>query len=408
MGLVRAKSLCISLIAASVFLFSSSDSTAITLYEKDDFKIKLSGHVQELVQSYEDPFAEELNELSFLTGETYPEHVSSNASRVRTTFRFLTGTPLSVETSIDYGYVFGSVLDSPLFLAEKELPPRTYWDLEYVYADGNGRYGTVSVYRAMATLEGEDARLVIGRQRLAYGTALFWSPIDIWNPVSPLALEPEEKVGVDGISGLWWVNDKVTLNGLAAMADEWDETRFAAGGSYRYKSYTFDFLAGKRYDSYIGGFDFVGYVGKAGIRGEFTYTVTEDEDEDDFPRAVIGMDYAWQNSLYVAGEYYHNGGPFEIDPEEPFESYLRATGVDTMYRNFLGATASYDLDPLITGAIAGIYDLDKGSWAIAPSLTWLATQTWTVKVGAQVFGGAEDGEFGRNPDIAWARIRWDY
>ena len=31
------------------------------------------------------------------------------------------------------------------------------------------------------------------------------------DPASPLALEPEEKIGVDGVSGIWWVNDEEVI-----------------------------------------------------------------------------------------------------------------------------------------------------------------------------------------------------
>lgn len=380
---------------------------AVTVYEKDDFKLMLSGHLQELSQSSEDVIAEELNEIAELVGGTiYPRHTSSNTTRCRLTLRMLTGTAASAEVSVDETYTFGSVLDSPLFLIEKEMEPPTYYNWEYTYADGDGRYGQVSVYRAMLTLEWEKARMVIGRQRLAYGTALFWSPVDIWNPVSPLALEPEEKIGVDGVSGIWWATDDLTVTGLAAMADEWDEARLAASGSLRVGSYTFDLLAGKRFRDQVYGFDFVGYLGEAGVRGEFTYTVADEG--DDYPRAVAGMDYAWPSSLYAAFEYYHNGGPIEIDLTDPLGSLMEFTGVDTLYRNFLGGMLSYDLDPLVKGSLFMIEDLDKGSWVLAPGFAWYASNSLTISGGGQFFGGAKDGEFGEYPALGYARIRVDF
>ncbi|MFO8056419.1 MAG: hypothetical protein R6V10_03900 [bacterium] len=153
----------------------------------------------------------------------------------------------------------------------------------------------MSVYRAMFILEEDKYRLVAGRQRLAYGTALFWSPVDIWNPASPLALEPELKTGVDGVSGTWWATDKMTFTGLAGLANEWEDAKAALSMSYNIESYTLDFMAGKYREDQVYGFDFVGYIKDAGVRGEFTYTVTEHG--DDFPRAVVGMDYAWPSSL---------------------------------------------------------------------------------------------------------------
>jgi hypothetical protein len=225
--------------------------------------------------------------------------------------------------------------------------------------------------------------------------------------VSPLSLEPQEKLGVDGVSGIWWPSDNLSFTALASAADEWDEEKAAVSASYRIESYTFDFLAGKYARDQVYGFDFVGYVGDAGLRGEFTYTVT-DGATDDFPRAVIGMDYAFPNSLYLAAEYYHNGGPFSIDPLDPLGSYLEATGVDTLNRNFVAGVSSYDLNPIVKGSLTGVLDLDQGSWLVAPAIEYLATDTLAVSFGGQIFGGSQNGEYGQYPDLAWLKIRTDF
>ncbi len=39
--------------------------------------------------------------------------------------------------------------------------------------------------------------LTAGRQRIGWGTARFWSPMDMFNPISPLQIESEERQGVD-------------------------------------------------------------------------------------------------------------------------------------------------------------------------------------------------------------------
>jgi len=376
-------------------LFAGSPSRAVTLYEKGEFKLLLSGHLQDLTQSTEDPF--------------FREHISDNTVRSRNRLRMLTGSPLSAELTVDATYTFGSVLDSTMFSIAREIEPPTYFDWSCQYASGeDGRYGTVSIYRALATLEGERVRVVLGRQRLAYGTALFWSPVDIWNPVSPLALEPENRIGVDGASATWWATDHLTFTALYGVGDTWDESRAAVSGSYSYKSYTVDLLAGKRFQDEVIGADFVGYLGDAAIHGEFTWTAAEDG--DDFGRAVLGGDYAFPGSLYVAAEYYYNGGPLEVEEFTlaGVEEFFQATGVDTIQRNFAGATASYDLTPLLAASATGILDLDKGSWAAAPAFMWSASAYLTVNGGAQFFGGAKDGEYGSVPDLVWVRIRLDY
>ena len=72
-----------------------------------------------------------------------------------------------------------------------------YWRADANYVERGDVYGRHRLYRAAVTLTRGDVDLKLGRQRIAWGTGRFWSPLDILNPVSPLALEREERVGVD-------------------------------------------------------------------------------------------------------------------------------------------------------------------------------------------------------------------
>ncbi len=382
----------IALCLTILFIGAPGASSAIDVYEKDEFKIKLSGHLQELSQSTEDP--------------VFKEHVTTNTGRARATLRMLTGTMLTAEASLDATYTFGSVLESRVYQLVKDQPPPTYFNWEHTYVDTEARHGTLSVYRAHLTFEGEKARAVLGRQRLAYGTALFWSPVDIWNPVSPLALEPEERHGVDGVSGIWWISREAKVTALGGLAHTWEEASVAASGALQIKSYTFDVIAGKRGKDHVYGADFVGYIKDAGVRGEFTWTVADKS--DDYPRAVLGMDYAFENSLYLAAEYYYNGGPIEIDPANPFDALFESSGVDTFNRNFLGCMINYQFTPLISPSVTGIWDIDEGSWVAGPGFEWWAANNVTISGGGQVFGGSRNGEYGGYADLAWVRIRVDY
>ena len=55
------------------------------------------------------------------------------------------------------------------------------------------------LYRAQwqVALGGTDPRL--GRRRIVWGTSRFWSPMDLLNPFGPVALERDERLGVDAV-----------------------------------------------------------------------------------------------------------------------------------------------------------------------------------------------------------------
>ena len=127
------------------------------------------------------------------TGEDFA--LSLNRLRVEAKGDLAPG--LAVDLQYDNEVLLGSYLDTAEFRALKDRPPPQYWRADANYVERGEVYGRHRLYRAAVTLTRGNVDLKLGRQRIAWGTGRFWSPLDILNPVNPLALEREERVGVD-------------------------------------------------------------------------------------------------------------------------------------------------------------------------------------------------------------------
>ena len=192
------------------------------------------------------------------------------------------------------------------------------------------------------------------------------------------------------------------------MADKLDETKAALHFKTTIKTYDFSAMVAYLEKDIVLGGDFSGYIKDGGFYGEFTYTFTdEDDSRDNFFRGVLGYSYAWPSGLILGVEAYYNGGALDKNPDNISALMDMESALDTLNKYFIGLNASYQLHPLVTLSGAFIYEPDKGSFVLAPAMEWLYSDHMAIVLGMQVFGGAQNGEYGAYNNISYIRIRWD-
>ncbi|EWS59339.1 hypothetical protein Y694_02833 [Methylibium sp. T29-B] len=198
------------------------------------------------------------------TGEDYA--LSLNRLRVEAKGDLAPG--LALDLQYDNELLLGSYLNTGEFRVVKDRPPPQYWRADANYLERGDVYGRHRLYRAALTLTRGDVDLKLGRQRIAWGTGRFWSPLDILNPISPLALEREERVGVDAalleaklgpLSRASLVFAPAPDRGSPSRAVQWHGN--AAGVDV-------SLLAGRLRGLDIVGADVASQIGDAGIRAE--------------------------------------------------------------------------------------------------------------------------------------------
>ncbi len=370
----------------------AAPSSGKPVYEKDDFKIDFSGYIQE--QALLAPIL--LNDYFLLS-----------QSRFRPLLDFNFGHGFTADFSQTLLLSAGNALQNPAYQFARKFPQPTYFKWDYYFVDTTDLNLDWSVYRAWVAYEGKKFKAVVGRQRIAYGSALFYSPLDIFNPVSPLSLNPGERVGVDGASMEYELGPSSYASLAYGIGDSWDKSRLAFYYKTTVKAFDLHFLAARIFKDYIVGGAFSGNVKDGNLYGELSYTIP---DHDlNYVRGTVGYSYKFKNGILMILEYYHDDGVLSDSGQNGSELlFSTKQGLVTIDRNFLCLSTGFSLTSLLGFSSAIIYDMDGGSFFIGPSFSYSATQSVTIAAGAQLFGGNPQGDFGALPQFLWGRVIWNF
>lgn len=331
------------------------------------------------------------------------ERYTLDLNRLRLELKGELAEPLALDLQYDNEVWFGSYLDTAQFGLQKRQTSPQYWDLERTYADTTSYYARHHLYRASLTFTAGATDLRIGRQRIAWGTGRFWSPLDILNPFSPIQLEREERIGVDAVlieqklgalSRLAAVYAPQHGSGDSSAAVYWHDNR--AGVDY-------SFLAGRFARERIAGLDLATQLGEAGLRAELTHARREDGTH--YERALLGIDYAFANTLTLGGELYFNGAG-SADPRAYDFPSLLAGRIHSVARRYAGAYARYEVTALLEWATYLVVNLDDRSRFFSPSLSYSVAPNVDLTLGAQWLQGRTASEFAQLHDTYYAQVQW--
>ncbi len=235
------------------------------------------------------------------TGEDYA--LSLNRLRVEAKGNLAPG--LALDLQYDNELLLGNYLDTGEFRAVKDRAPPQYWRADANYLERGDVYGRHRLHRAALMLTRGDVDLKLGRQRIAWGTGRFWSPLDILNPVSPLPLEREERVGADAalleaklgpLSRASLVYAPAPERGSPSRAVQWHGNAAGVDASL---------VAGRLLGLDIVGVDVASQIGDLGVRAEATRL--DPRGGPGFNRWMAGADYALASGLTLSAELYYNG-----------------------------------------------------------------------------------------------------
>jgi opacity protein-like surface antigen len=296
----------------------------------------------------------------------------------------------------------GSYLDTAQFQQMRAAPPPTYWDLEDDYVNRGSIFVRHRLYRGYVDFATPVADVLIGRQRIAWGSGHFWNPTDLLNPFNPTAIEPEERQGVDVLLV------QRNIGALSRLSLAYAPQRDAPDSrAIHYRTNVADtdvaVLLGQFRGDRVVGMDVVGRVGEGGLRAEVAHTRAENG--ADFTRLVAGLDYAFANTLILSVEYYYNGQGSTNEAAYDLLG-LQAGLIQNVARHYWGAQAIYDLTPLLRTDNALIVNADDGSRFFAPRLIYSIASNLDGALGIQLFGGHSGSEYASFNNVYFAYVQW--
>lgn len=301
-----------------------------------------------------------------------------------------------VHVDYDNEFHFGNLIPEPEFGLTRRRQEPAWWDLHHVILDRDHAYWDTSLYRAYASFRSSTTTLTVGRQRIGWGTARFWSPADVFNPLNPLQIEAQERQGVDGAYFEWDVASNLTWSTAVLPQNRWAEGTVATRASTHVSGFDLAGFVGQFEEDWSAGGEIAGQVGGAGVRGEVTYRWRdESRPEDDALRFTVGADYAFPNTFYLVGEYFYNQGQPGVGPEfDPTALLIFSSEIFTLNRHFLSAGIGYDVTPLFHIDTYAVWDVAGGSLFLMPQARYNLTSNTDLTVGGQFFTGGDGSEFG--------------
>lgn len=287
--------------------------------------------------------------------------------------------------------------------------------LDVILWDKERSFGYGQIDRLYVDSTFDALQVTLGRQRIAWGTALVWNVIDLFNPLSVLDFDYEERPGADAVR-LQYYTGAVSKVEVAVKPDDDEYQRTFAGlWSTNWHEYDFFVIAAYENQRRILGGAWTGNINDAGFRGEIRLSdpprrgaAPTHPTSSEFGRslyaedawvasAVVSADYTFPNTVYLHAEMmYNSNGKTEQAGAFAFEAM--DAGMLSAARWSLFQEVAYELTPLLRVSIWGMFNPDDRSGLLMPSFTWsAATNLDMLLTGYTTFGdpGTEWGDQGK-------------
>ncbi len=306
----------------------------------------------------------------------------------------------------------------------KELNKHHYplGDLGWEFLSGKKLFGYAEIDRAYADYEGNNFEFTMGRQRVAWGTSLVWNVIDLFNPMSVLDFDYEERPGSDAIRLQYFTGPVSRLELVVAPHKRAENSTWAFMWASHFGEYDFYLLGGQKQQRRILGFAWSGYIKEAGFRGEckisdspskgahvssspFTPQLTANRKAN--IQAVLSFDYAFPNTFYIHSEAYFNRDGITRNTGWYWNQTNRADMLSparwSLFQEF-----AYDVHPLIRADVFALFNPTDRSVLFAPSLSWSVCTNLDLYTIAFLTDGTRFSEYRAYGKALFLRMKYSF
>jgi len=349
----------------------------LSLLTNDADGVELSGHY---------------NNLLFQHKNSRHQNVVSDLNRLRLT---LDGgeNVWQWHLSYDHTLLYGGAVRDPVFRLRQSVPDPTFLDLSANIVTSADLDWQHNLYRGWLEYKKDAWNVVIGRQRIAWGSGRIWNPTDRFNPVQPTALEPDQKLGVDAAYVTYAYSDFGSVQWLVApsQAKRSVKKKWALRWQDTIAQTDMALWLGEIGQERVLAVDVTGNVGDAAARVEWQQSWHGQH--GDFGQLLVGIDGTWttqmfSDGLYLAIEYFYNGLPNANN-----KGLMQWDMLQSSSQQLLGMLAGYDLTPLWRTELTWLVDLEKTSMFIAPSVRWSVSDNTDAVIFTQLPMGGGQAEF---------------
>lgn len=371
--------------------------------------ISLSGYVRD------SPIAWTAPDPLTGAGPGGPEQFT-NLFHTRQNLRFYAGPAATIGLEVRTRWFAGDAARELVDRTDLTAGRGTWFDWQRRFVDEPRAVVVSALDRAWLSLEHGPVQATIGRQRIAWGTALVWNPIDVLNPASPLDFDDVEKPGTDAARAQVYLGPASKVDVAAAPARRADDGTLVGELVVNHAGVDWVAMGGRRGPWALAGGAWAGNIGGGGFRGEFLVSVPRagvrlpgatSAETTNLLACLDGDDtFAGSLSLHAAALYNYRGTAGDAGGARLLEADARRW--PTPARWSLYAEAARDAGPLVHLDLAGILNPGDGSWYLGPTATWSAASDLDVSASALEFGGRAGTEFGDDGRLLMARLQWSF
>lgn len=314
------------------------------------------------------------------------------------------------------GYYGGSVEHTSNF-ADHIKGKYDYLNLDAILWEEKKSVGYGEIDRLYLDWNYDKLEFTLGRQRIAWETSWVWNPMDIFNPLSVLDFDYEERPAVDAMRAQYYTGAVSKVEFAFKPAKEKKNIIAAGLLSLNYNDYDFNIIGGTKYDRWFTGFGWVGDIYDAGFRGEilisegikttvplYNYSFGSNKVVYSF---VISGDYTFPNSFYLHTEILHNNVGVK-DSTILFQQSALELGFLSAARWSWYQEFAYDFHPLVRGTIFGLFNPDDKSFVIVPSVSYSIITNLDLMLIGMVFNGHSFTEFGDYGTTIFIRFKYSF
>ena len=262
----------------------------------------------------------------------------------------------------------------------------------------------------------------VGKQQLSWGTGYLWNPTNIFHKKD--MLDPTyEQVGVNALKVEFPFKGEGMLTGVISTNDKFNNSTYAVKAkkyllgfdvslSYVYYEYSttdfYSFTDLNENRQQIGG-DFSGSIGGIGIYGEAVYRMkTEKTGSANYGNYVLGLNYFFQNGLYLMGEYYYNEKGKDDYNNYNMNDWMNYMGPygENLGKQYIFLGSRLPIGDYMNISAFLLYNISDNSGMVYPWLDYsLGDNTELMATVYIPFGESSDTEFAGYGLGAMARLR---
>lgn len=370
-----------------LILFVPLPAQGFEIYVGSKFSLSLKGYYKNLF----------FNSKSLATNN----HIIAELNRLRMEWDARFGNVFSTKVIWDNELIAGDFVGTPEFDQQQTERNAPYLDMDYEIVRKRIFFYGQKFYRAYARFDIDPVVLILGRQRIGWGVMRLFTPTDLFTRLSIFDIEKLERIGSTAASLTVDPGYELLVNLAYEFHPDFDRSRIGGRITKTVGRFDLSILGGKFLRDEVVGFDFSGDVKKAGVRGEFVYD--RFESGKDFVQFSIGMDYAFENSFYLAFEYFFNGRGTSTG----ITSAIAATGtrIQSVHQNFVGFRFTYDLMPIWHLMLLNVIDPKGGSLFVNPETKYEVLAWLELMAGVHLPVGRDGGEFTALPNVYYFQLQ---